>query len=219
MGFLKDFFKKHKKADVPALTVEDVSKLPTFSDFDLGLFWDRVTSNNLAENEKYFEQMSSWASDKGIQKYICHSIPVDQLFRSFVEETDARRRGDDRCNLYFCFNEGDDFLGAAYISAPIGQNKDSVIEYLVVNPNLQGKGIGTKMVKSITSFADYFNNGYQSEGIYASVNSENTASLKALLKSSFKVVSGNWTDCGKYYSVLYISKRDMENNKSVMEKE
>ena len=220
MGFLSDFFKKHKKADAPALTVEDVSKLPTFSDFDLGVFWNRITPDNLDENEMYFEQMASWASDKGIQKYISYSIPIDKLFHSFVADNGANgRRRDDKSNLYFCFNDRGDFVGATCVTAPMGQNKDSIIDYIVVNPKYQRTGLGTKMVKSITSFMDYFNNGYQSDGFYTSVNFDNEASIKTFVKNKFKVVSGNWTDLGKFYRVLYFSKKDMENNNQNLEME
>ena len=209
MGFLDDIFKKYKKNNSAALTVEDISKLPTFTDVDLGLYWNRVTIDNLAENEQYFNEIATWAKDENIQKYISYTVPIDQLFRSFVVDTAERNDYNDRCNLYFCFNDDKDLIGATYVTAPIGRNTDSTIEYIVVNPKFQRAGIGTKMIKSISSFDKYFNNGYQSSGFYASVNSENMASSKALLKNNYKVVSTNWTDLGKHYTVLYLSSRDM----------
>lgn len=209
MGFLDDIFKKYKKNNSAALTVEDISKLPTFADVDLGLYWNRVTKDNLSENEQYFQEMATWAQDKNIQKYISYSVPIDQLFRSFILDNRGSKDYDDRCNLYFCFNDNKDLIGATYVTAPIGLNTDSTIEYIVVNPKFQKAGIGTKMIKSISSFNKYFNNGYQSDGFYASVNTENVASSRALLKNNYKVVSTNWTDLGKHYTVLYLSSRDM----------
>ena len=209
MGFLDDFFKKYKKNNSATVTVDEDYKLPAFADVDLGLHWSRITVDNLAENEKYFDEISTWASDKNIQEYISYSVPVDKLFRSYVVDSDGNKAFSDKCNLYFCFNDDKDLVGATYISAPIGYNKNSTIEYIVVNPKFQGSGIGTKMIKSISSFGDYFNNGYESEGFVASVNTANVASSRALIKNNYKVVSTNWTDLGKHYTVLYLSNRDM----------
>ena len=210
MGFLDDFFKKHKKNNSTTVTVSEDNKLPIFADVDLGLYWNRITVDNLAENERYFDEISTWAGNENIQKYISCTIPVDRLFRSYVVDGKGEKPFSDKCNLYFCFNDDKDLVGATYISAPIGYNKNSTIEYIVVNPKFQGLGIGTKMIKSISSASDYFNNGYESEGFVASVNTANVASSRALIKNNYKVVSTNWTDLGKYYAVLYLSSRDME---------
>ena len=206
MAFI-DYLRNLKKTkNAPIKDAEKIAYLPTFSDEDLGLFWTRVTNENLSENEKYFEQMSTWSNSMGVKRFIASKTPINEIFREYVvSEKPASMVG--KNNLYFCFDDNASFLGLAYMSSPMGNSSYSTLEYIIVNPEFQGKGIGTRMVKSISTYMDYFNNGNQSGGIISSVEVENIASSRAFLKNNYKVVSANTSDTGREYNVYYLSAR------------
>ena len=207
MAFIDYFRKKQKAKKDNVIDIDIIESLPTFSDEDLGLYWNRITSDNIKENEQYFEQMSSWSGDAGIQRYIASRTPINKLFRDCISSGEhSSIKG--KSNLYFCFNDNADFVGLAYISAPIGQNKHSTLEYIIVNPEFQRAGIGTKMVKSISTYINYFNNGNECDGIVSSVEQDNIASSRAFLKNNFRVVSANTSDTGRIYNVFYLSARN-----------
>lgn len=213
MAFL-DYFRNMKNKHKQVVTVNEIDALPTFSDEDAGLYWNRITSENIADNEMYFQEMSEWSADAGVRRYIASKVSIDKIFRECVKSAEVQELKT-KNNLYFCFNDNADFVGFAYISAPFGENKHSTLEYIVVNPKFQRSGFGTKMVKSISSYMDYFNNGYESSGLMSSVEVENIASSRAFLKNNFKVVSANTSDTGRRYNVFYLSSRNNamdENN-------
>lgn len=208
MAFI-DYLRNIKKTkNEPNKVSEKIAYLPTFSDEDLGLYWTRITNENLDENEKYFEQMSAWSDSMSIRRFIASKTPINEIFREYVvSEKPASLEG--KNNLYFCFDDSASFLGLAYISSPMGRNKHSTLEYLIVNPEFQGKGVGTRMVKSISTYMNYFNNGNQSNGMLSSVEEDNIASSRAFLKNNYKVISSNTSDTGRKYNVYYLSARDI----------
>ena len=212
MAFL-DYFRNKRKAKNSVVSAENIENLPTFSDEDLGLYWNRITSDNVVENEQYFEEMKDWSSDAGIRRYIASKVPISSLFRGSINSVSSEK---EKNNLYFCFNDSADFVGLAYISAPIGQYKHSTLDYIIVNPKFQRAGIGTKMIKSISTYLDYFNNGFESDGIVSSVEVDNIASSRAFLKNNYKVVSSNTSDTGRRYNIYYLSARTSVADKDSM---
>lgn len=210
MGFLSDFLDKNNSKIV------DKKQGPSsfFFDENLSLDWVRVSVDNFKKFDWCFDELSKWSTSDSVKKFISSNVSLDKLFKYFYAKRDGADSSEDRRNLYFCFNKSSELVGLVYITAPLGKLESSSIEYLIVNPAFQNKGVGTRMIKSIGSNIVYFNNGYLSTGITTSVESDNVASYRAFLKNNFKVVSGNWSDTGKYYRVMYLNKRDLIKDKS-----
>ncbi len=183
MAFL-DYFRNKHKVKNNTISINQDKKSPSFSDENLGLSWNRITSDNLNENELYFDEMEAWSTDVGIRRYIASRVPIDQIFRGCVASDISTLKN--KNNLYFCFNDNSDFIGLAYITAPMGENNHSTLEYLIVNPSFQNSGLGTKMIKSITNNIEYFNDGYECSGIVSSVEQDNMASSRAFLKINIR---------------------------------
>ncbi len=52
MAFIDYFRKKQKAKKDNVIDIDIIESLPTFSDEDLGLYWNRITSENIKENEQ-----------------------------------------------------------------------------------------------------------------------------------------------------------------------
>ena len=67
------------------------------------------------------------------------------------------------------------------------KNKENTyIEYILVNPKYHGKGIGTAITNCIKRNLDFFSQGKDVGVLQASIDNENIASRKAILKNGFK---------------------------------
>jgi RimJ/RimL family protein N-acetyltransferase len=209
-----DYFRRVKSSKNKIVPIGNLDTLPTFSDMELGLCWNRISSDNVAEYEEYFDEMLEWSKDDGVKRFIASQMPINKLFRYCVSENSPSNRA--KCNLYFCFNENNDFVGLSYISAPLGTKKYSVIEYLIVNPEFQRQGISTKMIDSMSKHIKYFSNGYDSEGIMSSVERENIASSRAFERNGYSVIDTNISDTGRNYLVYYLNVKENTCDKGGM---
>jgi RimJ/RimL family protein N-acetyltransferase len=85
---------------------------------------------------------------------------------------------------------------------------------------MQGKGIGTRMIKSIKENPDFFTYSKHKGEIYASVEHSNEVSIRAFLKNGFTayrpahpttsgIVDGRFDPLANYnkYTRLYFSER------------
>ena len=64
--------------------------------------------------------------------------------------------------------------------------KNIYIEYIIVNPKYQGRGIATRFYKTIQDNIEFFSGSNNTHLIQLSINHENIASRKAVIKNNFK---------------------------------
>ena len=172
-----------------------------FFDDDTGLEWFRVddVANDRVENA--FNELRTWSKDQAVQRFIAQKFSLDLIFKSFI--CDAKNH----CvkyysNLYFCY-ENKNVVGISFLSQPHGDNDYSTIEYLLVNPNFYNKGIGTRMVSSISKNTDFFFGKNHGSGIMASVEETNKKSENVFSKNNFSMIGRNRSDAGRVYSIFF----------------
>ena len=119
-----------------------------------------------------------WTNNSNVEKFVSHGENLSYMFNKFLSDDDG---------IFYAF-EGEKLVGVAFVSPPNRYYNYSTIEYLVVNPECHGRGIGTRMITSIKENPDYFV-GKEHRGSYvAFVHGDNIASQKAFLKNKFQVV-------------------------------
>ena len=101
----------------------------------------------------------------------------------------------DRKGMYYAY-ENDKLVGVVLLTHAEKGYSFATIEYIVVGPEAQGKGVGTRMINSIKSNPQFFINDYQGK-IDAYVNSDNMPSKRAFLKN--KYVLPLWAENGELY--------------------
>lgn len=95
----------------------------------------------------------------------------------------------------------------------LGDNQDNmIIDYIIVNPEYQNMGIGTRMIKSIQSNQKVL--GKSTEGITTVIDNENSHSQRAFLKNNFQIVIPHSHIC-PYFSKYYYTSRIPDKNKEL----
>ncbi|MGN0961207.1 MAG: GNAT family N-acetyltransferase [Christensenellales bacterium] len=169
-------------------------------DNDTHLMWEKYDKYHPSAFRKNNKILDSWSSAPNVQEYISNEQPVSSLFLDFF---------DDGCNIYYCFDKKI-LAGAVLISEPYFKDDNSTIEYIVVNPELQGRGIGTRMIKSITSNPQFFVGDKYNGKFVASVSETNLASQKAFLKNNFQVLQKPKSKIITKYLRFFFSERNMQ---------
>ena len=101
----------------------------------------------------------------------------------------------------------------------LADNIDNLrIEYIVVNPDKQNMGVGTRMIKSIINNQKTLSNYKHINGITTDIDNENTASQKAFLKNNFKIVMPPSYLC-KYFSRYYFTTKRPYRPSDITEEE
>ena len=85
------------------------------------------------------------------------------------------------------------------------------IEYIIVNPNKQNMGIGSRMIKSIINNQDTLSSNKPTNGIVSDIDNENIPSQHAFLKNHFKIVMPSSYLC-RYFSRYYYTTRNPNRN-------
>ena len=172
-----------------------------FFDENTGLEWFRVEDVDDKRSKKAFNDVRSWSEDKYIQRFIAQKFSLDVIFKAFVCGTKSNCK---KCysNLYFCY-DNQNFVGVTFLSEPHGDNDYSTIEYLLVNPNFYNKGIGTRMVSSISKNTDFFFGKNHGSGLMASVEESNKKSGNVFSKNNFNMIGRNCSDAGRVYSIFF----------------
>lgn len=151
-----------------------------FHDRETKLTWERYSRKHAEDFEAYNNFVNLWSQDRGVKEYITHRMPLADYLLDFIITND-----DNTENLFYCTTK-DDLVGVAYITSPMDGDNRTHIEYLVVNPRMQGKGIGTRMIKSIKNNPEYFASNHKGI-LFASVEKSNEASKRAFLKNGFEI--------------------------------
>lgn len=166
----------------------DIDDCENLIDSKRGIVWGKYNRHDSAVFSSLNKEVKKWSSQEAVKKYISGEFDLDSYLISFV--------GDDNCEecLFYAFVDGK-LCGVVLISPPSNCSDDSCIQYLIVNPALQGKGIGTAMIASIFENGKFFTNNLHKGRFVGLVHEDNIASRKACIKSGF-VVSPNKN--GKY---------------------
>lgn len=172
-----------------------------FIDAHTGLEWVRVVDVDDENISKEFGEVRSWSADKNIQRFIAQKFSLDVVFKKFVTGSKSKNK-DSHCDLYFCY-ENKKFVGVVFLSEPHGENDYSTIEYLFVNPNFYNKGVGTRMVASVSKNTEFFFGKDFGSGIMASVEESNTQSRSVFMKNKFDIIGHNCSDAGRVYSIFF----------------
>ncbi len=88
------------------------------------------------------------------------------------------------------------------------------INYLIVNPQFQNQGVGTRVIRSITENLEYFTTAKDISTVMAFVHGRNIASQKAMLKNKFKKLVPSRYFNTEGYDTFFFTPREyeMQNN-------
>lgn len=148
-----------------------------FVDEETKLTFIKFNNNELKNQEEIFNQINSWSYADNIRQYITNNKKVNDFFIDLNNKTD-----NNPCGLYYTF-ENSQPVGVMFLNDV--NYTESIIEYIVVNPQMQGKGIATRMIKSITNNLKFFTGHPNTESLIATIDKSNIASQKAFLKNNF----------------------------------
>lgn len=169
-----------------------------FIDKSTGLNWlifdyktphtNKITSQKLNELN---QELNSWQSPN-IEEFICGDDKLGETL-SVIGNQNAKAFYNNTCCQAFAYIN-DILVGTAILStdkSELVQYDNQIsdrlkINYIIVNPNYVGKGIGTMMISSINNNRRKFSNNTKTKGSVAWVSPQNKASQKAFLKSKFK---------------------------------
>ena len=105
-----------------------------------GLIWKKFSSSQ--DDDKMIRDINCWHSDN-IKKYVNN---YGALGSNIVARLGSMS------NLYFC-QSGKDLVGLLHLHF---NSIEYAIEDIVVNPDFQGKGYGTLMIKSFRENPEFF---------------------------------------------------------------
>jgi len=105
----------------------------------------------------------------------------------------------------------EDFLDIQETNDLISRDNKNIltIEYTVINPDHQGKGIGTMLYKTIKDNIDFFGEYETPTCIQASIHNDNIPSRKTVIKNGFKRIRPG--DNNQPYSVYYCRIKNKED--------
>lgn len=163
------------------------------------------------------QELNTWGSNN-ISEYISEQSLGDFLY--------------DMCDIYNdhydktqCFHllayENSILIGTALLSINSKDIKTAFNSYtlpnnlkiliLVVNPNKQNTGIGTRMIKSIIDNQVFFSKEINTFGISTDIHNKNISSQKAFLKNNFTVYNPPQKS-PKYSRYFYIENKSNNPN-------
>ena len=160
-----------------------------FIDYEL----DYRTQENRDKIKPLRQQLNTWDSDN-IRRFIS-KMPIGDFMYDMCDIYNDRY-DDTKCFHLLAF-EDDILVGSAIIANNSNDIKLKLnnytlpnnlkILYLLINPDYQNRGIGTRMIKSIVDNQQFFSHTAKTQGITGDIHKDNIASQKAILKNHFNV--------------------------------
>lgn len=168
-------------------------EIKTLQDDKHGLMWERYDGRCWRRFSEQENEVDSWSDNENIRKYISKRRPISQHLTSLVNN---------KKNMFYAYANGK-VVGVVLIARPEKDYEFATIDYIVVDPKIQGQGVAVRMISSIKDNGEFFADGYLGK-IDAFVDSHNTASQRALKKSGFvaskpDVVNGLGGFCRWYF--------------------
>ena len=197
--------------------------MKVFKDEKRELDW--VSFNNINDPgcKEAIDEINSWSDNENIKKFIVDGMEVGNfLSRLYAQEdpafmnyaTDGKNE-EVRDFLYFFYEKGkrDSLAGVTLLSNNF-ENDQVDVCYLVVNPNIQGKGIGTRFVTSLKDNLQTLTKRETNNVITARVDDENVASLKLfskVCKPVKKELLERWGEEDRFLWFFTSREREKEN--------
>lgn len=158
-----------------------ISKTINWTDSKNNIRWKRYDSRFERFYSRYDNVVNSWTNNEGVQRYIEFDKPIIESFKDCLVENISHEQ-----EAFFYALVGDRVVGVMYMTSPNDAYRESYIEYLIVDPDLKGRGIGTRMICSLKSNPDFFVDGHCGT-FSAMVENENIGSKRVFIKNGFKV--------------------------------
>lgn len=180
------------------------------------LVWERYNPAKPLQYEDYNNLINLWSSDRTIRKYI--RLDDDSIADLFVKLVKSDKYDSE---AFFYAFEDDYLVGVVYITSPIDDLEETNIDFLIVNPRLKAKGIGTRMIASIKNNPTFFAEGHN-DTFATSIERTNEASKRVFIKNGFKVYnpiaskqsvylnSFNDLNMSSNFNRWYFTEREME---------
>ena len=150
----------------------------TLKDKNTDLTFISYNKEDLKNQEELFNQINSWSNDENIKRYITNDTKVNDFLLNFHNLFYS----DNASHLFYTF-ENNQPVGVIFLT-DIDLN-ESIVEYIIVNPNIRGRGIGTRMIKSLTNHLEFFTDNKNISSLTTTIDKTNIASQKAFLKNNF----------------------------------
>ena len=179
-----------------------------FYDKDTDIYWlEMEKGDNKGDFESLNNIINDWHSPE-IRRYVVQDTPVADFMTYYIDYVVGRKNNIVGCFCYYALDEDSKPLGIVEVSTNLEYPERAYLEYLVVNPKMTGRGIGTRMIKSIVNNTNWFVKNDLVDHWEVSIDRTNKPSQKAFLKNKFFVcqrAKGQSSDYGfkldRYYRV------------------
>lgn len=178
------------------------------------------SSMQIFSHQDAIKTLNTWNdldTQGNIKKFINknHNLPLgDFLEHKYFLPLAPEYLSDDSCQFYqyFAYQNIDNnptLVGTVLINHTDKFEFKNYIEYLIVNPEFQRKGIGTRMLSSIIENPDKFTHSDNPEDLIGYIHKDNTASLHLVKKLGFKEFAHKsfWQEdyllSSQYYTYIY----------------
>ncbi|MBE5757902.1 MAG: GNAT family N-acetyltransferase [Clostridiales bacterium] len=202
------------------------------NDLDVDLSWEIYTTKEVATAKKtnkhllqLLTNLNTWES-QNINDFITYTPQIklgNFIFSNLTQNYNIRNDRGKGFSLVVAYEENE-IVGIAILNSKshdisidfkLDDNNTTLrIEYIIVNPNFQNQGVGTRMIKSITDHQKYFSSNKVTNGVVADIDNENTNSRKAFLKNNFRIVMPA-SYISKYFSRVYHTSKQPNKNKEL----
>ena len=167
-----------------------------------GLVWEKYDSKNWTKFGTQESVIDEWSNDEGVRRFVSKRRSISQHLTSLVTN---------KKNMFYAYS-GDRVVGVVLIVRPEKDYEYATIDYIVVDPKLQGQGVGARMICSIKDHGEFFAQGYKGK-LDAFVDNHNFASKGALKKSGFVAAKPIVSHGIDGYCRWYFEERSMTNDK------
>ena len=194
-----------------------------FYDENTDIYWyETQTDDDKKEMQAITNKINKWQSP-GIKKYVTDGLPVIAYLSAFTYSEIYDNLGKIGCYNYYALDENKTPLGIVEVSTSSVLPNRATIEFLVVNPKLNGQGIGTRMISSIQNNTEWFAQNDKINRWVVSIDNSNEPSKKAFLKNKFKAykknpdfqIHGFETKLERYYWLVPKQKSKKSNEKEI----
>ncbi len=198
---------------------------------------DYMSDAKINMYNRYMTELNTWHGDN-IERYIARGEKLGDFVEYFTSRYDYADYqtffafvGKDMVATAVISSQN--YLNAKYALEKIIENKDvgegaeyvtlqdareiidrdgdmNAIEfnYLIVNPDYQGQGVGTRVINSVTNNIDFFTVHPSDCAISAYVHRDNYPSMRAVLKNGFKVLKkSEYYNTEDYNTFFFIPKQ------------
>lgn len=157
-----------------------------FEDKEREIAWVRYEKAKEKECQKAIAEMNSWSDNPGIKRFIVEGMECGKFFAesyaslknpAFMDYPGFKEPDKLNSFLYFLYdlNDSQNFFGATILNL---EEDELDIEYLVINPSFQNKGIGARVLTSLKENMKALSEDEKPKIVTAMVDKENSPSIK-----------------------------------------